>query len=400
MAHTLNHRHHFTLCQPQPVSQIVHSRLCLCLPDLGCVFLRNQRPDNPDGCFHLFLVKEHRLCDPATRLIHIPRHDSCGIDLRHVVAPLQVASLLQCRQRCAHTGLYINFSIVPPGLTGYLERRATHTVASFGEESHSPPYLIDLTDTQLGLVEENKMLVEVPVAIEHKAFSLQLRVAAGTACLLHIVFERVGNVVMHYKPHVFLVDAHPERRGGDDDAHTVAHESILIGSFLVRLHLSIERQCLITVARQFVGKFPRTSRPRHVDDYRTVIFRDESPKPLIFHLIGIGIDDRVAEIGAGGARGEELELTPQGLHEIIADILHHFLLGRCRETRYRDGMPEALPPLIITDELADIKIIHPEILSPRRETVSLIDDKPHHLANRQDALDGVRPQHLRGDIQE
>ena len=54
------------------------------------------------------------------------------------------------------------------------------------------------------------MLVKVGIAVQHEAPGFEMRVAAGSACLLHVVLERIGDVVVYHQPHILLVDAHSE----------------------------------------------------------------------------------------------------------------------------------------------------------------------------------------------
>ena len=61
-------------------------------------------------------------------------------------------------------------------------------------------------------------------------------------------------------------------------------------------------------------------------------------------------------------------------------------------------MLEALSLLIHSDKLADIEVIHTEILSPRREAVGFVDDKPYHMTRHQNLFHGIRPKHLRSNI--
>ena len=45
---------------------------------------------------------------------------------------------------------------------------------------------------------------------------------------------------MDHQPYVALVHAHAEGRRGDDDAHLVVHEGLLVGDLLVGIHLAVE----------------------------------------------------------------------------------------------------------------------------------------------------------------
>ena len=57
-------------------------------------------------------------------------------------------------------------------------------------------YLVDIADAEFGPGQEAEMLVQIAVMIEHIAIRPHGRVPARPTCLLHIIFQRVGNVVM------------------------------------------------------------------------------------------------------------------------------------------------------------------------------------------------------------
>ena len=76
------------------------------------------------------------------------------------------------------------------------------------------------------------------------------------------------------------------------------------------------------------------------------------------------------------------------------------MLGGGREARHGDGLAAFFFALILADELADVEIIHPEILPPRRKAVRLVDDKTHHVARQQNLLDSGRTERFGGDVEQ
>ena len=75
---------------------------------------------------------------------------------------------------------------------------------------NSFPYLLYLADAQFGLVEQDKVLVQVLVAIEYIAFGIEVWISSGTSSLLYIVLQRVGDVVVDNQTHIALIDTHTE----------------------------------------------------------------------------------------------------------------------------------------------------------------------------------------------
>ena len=151
----------------------------------------NQRFYYPHGSLCLIIVKQHRFGYALPCLVHIFHCYSCGIHMRHIIAALNISSLFECCQRRFYPRFNIVHRVVPTSLARYLESRAANTHALSGHILHGLPYLLYLTDAQFGLVEQYEMLVEVAIAIEHKASCLQVWVAPGSSCLLHIILKRV-----------------------------------------------------------------------------------------------------------------------------------------------------------------------------------------------------------------
>lgn len=85
--------------------------------------------------------------------------------------------------------------------------------------------------------------------------------------------------------------------------------------------------------------------------------------------------------------------------EVITYILNHFLLCRRRETRHWYACVDTLTLLVFLDKLANIQIVNTKILSPSREAMCLVNDKPHDMTSHEYLLYGLRAKHLGGYIQ-
>ena len=108
---------------------------------------------------------------------------------------------------------------------------------------------------------------------------------------------------------------------------------------------------------------------------------------------------RVAQVCTCGFRGEELQIQIQRLFEVVADVLDHLLFGRGREAGDRDREFASLFLLVFANEVADIEVVDPEILSPRREAVGLVDDEADDVAGKENAFDRCRAEHLGRDVE-
>src|SRR3569833_401101 len=69
-------------------------------------------------------------------------------------------------------------------------------------------------------------LLNIFMGIVQQALTFQ-SIAAGTACLLVIVLQRLRDVVMYHEPNVWLVDAHAESDGCDNYIYLFEQELIL-----------------------------------------------------------------------------------------------------------------------------------------------------------------------------
>ena len=105
------------------------------------------------------------------------------------------------------------------------------------------PNLLDFADAQFGLIEKNEVLVQIAIIVKHEAFGLHFGVAPGTTRLLHIVLQRVTDVIVNDQSNIFLVNTHAKSRSGHNHLCVTTHKSILVLYLLVGFHLTIEWQC-------------------------------------------------------------------------------------------------------------------------------------------------------------
>ena len=99
------------------------------------------------------------------------------------------------------------------------------------------------------------MLVQIIVTVKHITTCAKTRITTCPASFLYIILQRIGNIIMHYKTDIFLIDSHTKCRRGHDDVCLIVHKSILVGNFFIGFHFPIERECLVTVTSQFCSQF-------------------------------------------------------------------------------------------------------------------------------------------------
>ena len=364
LTHAFHHRHHLFLAHPQYVCQIIHARLRLRLLCLRDVFARYERLYHSHRSLRLVTAEQRRLGYAPSRLVHVLHRDARGIYMRHIVASFYISALFKRRQSRTHTGLYVRHRVVPSRLTRYLQCRAAHAHVLPRHIFHCLPHLLYLAYAQLCLIQQDEMLVKVVVAIKHVAARAELRVSAGASGFLHIVLQRVGYVVMHHESHILLVNTHTERRCSHNHAHLVFHKSVLIGGLRLRVHLTVERQRPVSVARQSGCNVPCASCPRHIHYRRTAALRHQFPEHGVFLFVGLRVYYGIAQVRTRCRGGEQFHIQTERIPEVVAYVLHHLLLRRSRETRHRNRLLQPFLLLILTYELAYIQIVYSEILSP------------------------------------
>ena len=133
------------------------------------------------------------------------------------------------------------------------------------------PNLLNFTDTELRLVEQHKVLVQIIVIEQNVTLCKQARIPSGTPCFLNIVFKRIGNIIVNNQLDVFFINAHTESRGGNNDFHLIVYKRFLICDFLIRVHFPVERFCRKAIARQFFCELNRASCAGNIYNRRAIL---------------------------------------------------------------------------------------------------------------------------------
>ena len=242
------------------------------------------------------------------------------------------------------------------------------------------------------------MFIQIVVVIQDIARSLDVRITPCTPRLLHIVLQRIGNLIMHHQAHILLIHAHTKSGGGHDTSHLIIDKGILVTDFIVRIHLPMIRQGRKTVVGQFLRQIARFLCTGDIDNRRATVFLQQPSKLAILIILRIGMDHAIFQVFTLGLRSKFLQVQIQRPLEIVTDIRNDLLLCRRRKTRDGNLICPTLHFLQALDKFADIEIIHPEILSPSGETMGFINHKSHHIPREEQPLHRFGTKHLRRDI--
>ena len=257
------------------------------------MLLRNKTLDYPNSCLNIFIFKQNRLADTFPCLLYILHPNARGKNLRLVVSSLQIARLFQCRNGRSHASLYIRHRIVPPSLSGNFQRRATDLISVSSHIFHSLPYLLYLAYAQLGLVQQYKVFVKVVIGVQNKASGIQMWVSTRTPCLLHIVLQRIRNVIVHHQANVAFVHSHTKGRCCNNYPNLFAHKRFLIGHLIVRIHLSVKWQGLIPISGQLLSQLLGSFGARNVHNRRAIFRCNKRTKFCVLILIALRMNHRI-----------------------------------------------------------------------------------------------------------
>jgi hypothetical protein len=178
------------------------------------------------------------------------------------------------------------------------------------------------------------------------------------------------------RAHVGLVDAHPERVGGDDDLCLAGHEARLRGRPPVAREAGVVGQRLDPQLAAEVGRQALGLRAgARVDDRRPrsgLGERRDEPSALVGGATaGHHREAQVRAVEAGGHPDRVAEAEPRH------DVGGH--LGRRRRGRRHDRLrPEP------ARRVGEAKVVGPEVVAPLGDAVRLVDDEQAqaHVAQR------------------
>ena len=130
-------------------------------------------------------------------------------------------------------------------------------------------------------------LVQVLAGIEGDALALA-PVTAGTAGLLVVTLQTLGDIIMDDKPHIGLVDTHTEGDGRYNHVNILAQESVLIVAAHRALHACMIGQRLDIVEAQHLGQFLDLLAAQAVDNARFALVGLDELDDLAIHVLGLG----------------------------------------------------------------------------------------------------------------
>ncbi len=187
-------------------------------------------------------------------------------------------------------------------------------------------------------------------------------VAAGAAGLLIVGLEALGRVEVVDEAHVRLVDAHPERDRGDDDAHVIVDEPALGRAPDLRGQPGVIGQGTPTLAPQLCCRLLGAPAGEAVDDAGVARGLGAQEADQLGRGVALGRDP-VADVRA-------IEAAEEHARRFQAQLGRDLAPGRQIGGRgQRD--PGHLGPALV--EHGELEIFRAEVMAPLRDAVRLVD---------------------------
>ena len=203
-------------------------------------------------------------------------------------------------------------------------------------------------------------LLDILITVKRDAVPAR-SVAAGPARLLIIAFEALGNIVMDHVAHVGFVDTHAESDRRDDHIHLLVQKLVLIRGARRRVHTGVIGSHFDIVGGQQLRKLLDLLAAQAVDDARLALVALDVADDLLGR-----IDFRADFVKQVRAVERRLEHRRVEHAQVLLDI--HLHLGR-RGRRQRDQRRGS----DLVDDRAYAAILRPEVVSPLRNAVRLVD---------------------------
>ena len=223
-------------------------------------------------------------------------------------------------------------------------------------------------------------------AVGHPGIGRQA-ITAGTAGLLVIGFQRLGQVEVGDETHVGLVDTHAKGDGGDHDQAFFVEEAVLVGGARLGSQAGVVRQrreaLLAQEGRCFIDLLARQA----VNDASiAAALAEERHQLLARRLLG---HDAVEDVRPVEARQEALgTLQVQALDDLLAGT--HVGGGGQGDARH---MREQL------GQLAQLQVFGAEIMAPLRYAVCLVDGEQRNVQPLQEVQHARLYQALRCQVE-
>ena len=203
-------------------------------------------------------------------------------------------------------------------------------------------------------------LLDVLIIIKGKAETLAT-ITTGTTGLLIVALERLRNIVVDYKTHIGLVDAHTEGDSCHNNIGTLLEEGILIVGTGLCIHTCVVRQRLDAVCNKQLGKLLNLLAAQAVDNTAlALILLDKADDVAVRIVLRSQLIVEVWSVERA------LEDGGVGHTEVLLNIHLHLRRSCCRK-----GDERSLANIVYNR--TDTTVLRAEVVTPLRDTVCLVN---------------------------
>ena len=212
-------------------------------------------------------------------------------------------------------------------------------------------------------------------------------VAPGASDLLVVRLDRSRHVEVGHEADVGLVHAHPERVGRDDDRDLAAQEALLGCTPLRVVHAGVVAGRVHAVGAQREHDLLHVAPGSRVDETGATAAREREDAADLLLVAG-GARHLDEEVGPVEASDENLGIVQP---ERADDVLSH--LGRGGGGERQDALGAQ-----VSARFGELEVVGPEIVSPRRDAVRLVDGEEGDPHLRDGVPEGAGPEPLGRDV--
>src|SRR5436190_13684771 len=110
-------------------------------------------------------------------------------------------------------------------------------------------------------------------------------IAACTTCLLVIIFNRLGNIVMDHKPDIGFVNTHPECDGSTDHLHIFVEKLVLPVGPQLAIETSMVSHGLDAIRYQDIGELFSRPAIKSINDPAFIFHSLDEPDNVLICLV-------------------------------------------------------------------------------------------------------------------
>ena len=187
--HQIHDAYHLFFLDSQMVADIIDPRFRYLVIGLLATSARKELLDNPHSIFLPFPVETCGCPYFLNRLLSCFRPNAVGKDSRHILATFQIAGIFQGRDCGGYPSFDFRNAVIPPCFACNLQCRIRYRGTESGKFLNRLPNLLNLFEGEFGLIEQNKVFIQIVFIEQDITLRVDAFVTSGPACFLDVIFQ-------------------------------------------------------------------------------------------------------------------------------------------------------------------------------------------------------------------